>query len=198
MEDRKMFNTWQDYFDLGNDTERWWRSHLGGLGIHLVHTPRASGYDFRGTMGDDAVFIDVKFCRMKYRSPGWVEVFTNGKLSGIIKTAKEHYNNPNVQVNLVVLESGWWYLYDVKEMLTHWQRGELQFNEGRSRDDMGNDKANRHWQMKGWDDERFLVAKGPLKAELWNPRTTIGGKMNVDKWMTGVWPFDDEEKNNVD
>ena len=191
-----MFNTWQDYFDLGNDTERWWKSHVKGLGVHLVHTPRARGYDFRGSLGDDQVFIDVKFCRTKYRCPGWVEVFTNGKLAGIIETAKECYDKPNVQVHLVVMESGWWYLYDVKEMLTHWQRGQLPFHEGKVKDDIGNSNASRHWRMKGWDDERFLVAKGPLQSKLWQPRTKIGESMNVDKWMTGVWPFEKGEHSD--
>jgi len=191
-----MFNDWKDYFDLGNDSERWWKAHLKGLGVHLVHVPRARGYDFRGEMGDDLVFIDVKFCRTAYRVPGWVEVFTNGKLTGIIETAKTHINNPNVQVHLVVMESGVWYMHDVKEMLYAWQRGELQFHHGTSKDDIGNVNANRHWRMKGWDDPRFLVAKGPLNSKLWEPRTTIGKAMNVDKWMTGVWPFEDGENND--
>lgn len=196
MEDSKMFKTWQDYFDLGNDTERWWRAHTKGVGIHLVHTPRAKGYDFRGSMGDDQVFIDVKFCRTKYYCPGWVEVFTNGKLSGIIQTAKEYYKHDNVQVHLVVMEAGWWYLYDVKEMLTYWMKGELQLQGGSAKDDIGNVNASRHWQMRGWDDNRFLVAKGPLQAKHWQPKTKIGEAMDVNKWMTGVWPFDNEEHNN--
>jgi hypothetical protein len=69
MEDRKMFNTWQDYFDLGNDTERWWRSHVNGIGSHLIHTPRAGGYDFRGTVGDESVFIDVEAQSVWFDNP---------------------------------------------------------------------------------------------------------------------------------
>jgi len=189
----KFFTDWQDYFDIGNDTERWWRKHVGGMGIHLVHSPRAKGYDFRGEMGDEKVYIDVKFCRSKYRQPGWTEVFTNGKLTGIIKTAKENYNDDNVQVHICVLESGNWYLLDVKEMLRYWQKGELGFIDGRSKDDIGNNNRNRHWQLRGWDDERFLIARGPLKAELWDPQTRVGKAMDVNQWIKGYYPWEDSE-----
>ena len=180
----------QDYYDLGNDTERWWREHVKSIMPHLRHTPRCRGYDFKGEFEGSTVYIDVKFCRSLYRQQGWMEVKTWGKLTGIIETAKEHYNNPRVDVMMVVLHCGKFHLVDVKEILRSWQKGELELLKGTSTDDNGETTENRYFRLNGFDDPRFQIIEGAMKPELWKPTTSIGKKVDIGLWMKGEWSED--------
>lgn len=176
-----------DYYDLGHDTERWWREHIKGVMPHLRHTPRARGQDFRGAFEGSTVFIDVKFCRARYRQPGWIEVKSWGKITGIVQTAREYYGDPTASVFIAVLEAPSWHLIDVKELLREWEAGRLQLEAGTSTDDEGQTTPNWHWCMRGWEDERFRVISGPLREELWKPMTEIGKRMDMTQWMNGTW-----------
>lgn len=177
--------TQQEYYDLGSDTERWWRRHTGGIMPHLRHTPRCRSHDFKGTFEGDDIFIDVKFLRTPYRVPGWIEVRTWGKLSGIISTARDNMRNPRAGCYIAVLAEGRHYLIDAKALLSSWEGGELILQEGRSTDDNGDCTENKHFVMKGWNDPRYCVIEGPLDTGLWNPSTPIGKTLDMAAWMEG-------------
>ena len=182
-----MIMTQTDYYDLGHDTERWWREHVKSIMPHLRHTPRCRGYDFKGEFGGSTVYIDVKFCRSLYRQLGWLEVKTWGKLTGIFQTAKDNYNNPDVDVFIVILHCGKFHLLDAKQILSSWLRGELQLLKGTSTADDGETTDNRHFKIDGFDDPRFQMIEGPMKPELWKPQTPIGKRVAINEWMTGEW-----------
>jgi hypothetical protein len=178
---------WQQHFDLGADTERWWREHIRQSMPYLRHTG-AKEWDFKGKCDDTTVLVDVKFCKTRYRKPGWIEVKSWGKLTGIVNAAKSVYNDDNTLVSLVVLHCGWWFMYDVKLMLQAWRGGTLPLEESNVWDDaQGEHIKGWNWQMKGWEDERFLIQCGPLRKELWNPRTSIGEKVDINAWFEGEW-----------
>jgi hypothetical protein len=176
---------WNDFYALGEDTERWWREHVRHTMPHLRHA-KAKGYDFKGHHEEVTTLIDVKFCRTQYRCPGWIEVKSRGKLTGIVNSAKESYNDMNTLVGLVVMECGKWYLHDVKGMLLAWRNSELPIINTPVWDE-AEGKSNRgwNWQMKGWNDPRFLICEGPLRKELWKPRSTLGKRLDIDAWFEG-------------
>lgn len=177
----------QEYYDLGNDTERWWRAHLTTTMPHLRHTPRCRGYDFKGSFEGHTIYVDTKFLREEYRVQGWIEVSTWGKLTGIISTAKEHYSDDSVAVFIAVLAHGQHYMIDAKALLAAWHQGSLQLHKGTSTDDRGQTTPNRHFVIDGWDDSRFTLFGGPLYLKHWAPTTPIGRLVDIDKWMMGEW-----------
>ena len=177
----------EDYWDLGADTERWWREHVKTTIPHLRHITRCRGYDFKGDYEGETLLIDCKFLREEYREKGWIEIKTWGKITGIMETAKEHYHNPKVNVYLAVMAHGHHYLYDVKSIITAIQDGSLPLVKGKSIDDTGAETDNVHVVMKGWNDPRFLILSGPMKTQLWKPKTQIGRDIIIEKWMEGVW-----------
>jgi hypothetical protein len=188
---------WNQFFNLGDDTERWWREHVRQTMPHLKHV-KSKGYDFRGDYDDAITFIDVKFCRTQYRRPGWIEVTTRGKITGIIKTAEIAYNHDEFMVGIVVMECGHWYLLDVVEMLRAWRDCKLQLHESSVWDEAQGARIKaKNFQLDGWADDRFLICQGPLRKELWNPRTEIGRRIDIDAWMAGDWKLNDEENKNV-
>jgi hypothetical protein len=177
----------QDYYDLGADTERWWRDHVKAIMPTLRHTPRCRGYDFRGDFEGATVYIDVKFCRSEYRQKGWLEAKTWGKTTGIIQTALDNYKNANVDVYIVILHCGKFHMLDAKKILASYERGELPLLTGTSTDDNEEKTTNRFWQLNGFDDPRFQVIEGPMKLEHWKPSTEIGKRIDIKNWMKGVW-----------
>ena len=179
-----------DYYDLGHDTERWFREHVKSIMPHLRHVPRCRGYDFIGEFEGSTVYVDVKFCRSLYRQLGWLEVKTWGKLTGIFQTAKDNYNNPDVDVFIVILHCGKFHLLDAKQILSSWLRGELELLKGTSTSDDGETTDNRYFKLNGFDDPRFQMIEGPMKPELWNPQTPIGGRVDINEWMKGEWEID--------
>ena len=181
--------TREDYYNLGADTERWWREHIRPVMPHIRHTPRARGQDFKGTFEGHDVYVDVKFLRSEYRMKGWIEVKTWGKLTGIIETAKREYNNPTADVFIAIMTQGRHYLIDAKALLREWNGGGLELHKGTSRDDQGEETENRYFVMDGWADPRFCVIEGPLKEELWKPATETCKKINIKDWMEGTWTW---------
>jgi len=179
--------TRQDYYDLGADTERWWREHIKVIMPHLRHTPRSRGHDFKGEFEGSDVYVDVKFLREEYRKKGWVEVMTWGKVTGIIHTAKEQMNNPNSSVFIAILTQGHFYMIDAKALIREWSEGNLELHTGTSSDDEGTVTTNKHFIMNGWTDPRFLVIEGPLKESEWKPKTEVGKRINISDWMEGTW-----------
>lgn len=177
----------QQYYDLGNDTERWWRENVRGVMAHLRHTPRCKGYDFKGEDGGITVYADVKFLRTEYRQKGWIEVKTWGNITGIIGTARDNYSDPNVEVYIVVMATGTWHLIDAKALLKEWNEGRLPMHSGTATDDEGRTTETKYWLIDGWTDPRFCIAAGPLKTELWKPQTQIGQKVDINAWMEGEW-----------
>jgi hypothetical protein len=179
--------TKQDYWDLGADTERWWREHIKPVMPHLRHIPRCRGYDFKGEFEGSTVYIDTKFLRSEYRMKGWIEVMTWGKLTGIIGTAKEHFSDNNTSVYIGVMTEGKHYLIDAKELLREWNAGRLELHVGTSTDDSGTTTANKYFVIDGWADPKYCVIEGPMKEELWKPRTEIGKRIDIKDWMNGTW-----------
>jgi len=179
--------TQQDYYDLGNDTERWWRECIKGLMPHLRHVPRCRGYDFKGEFEGAVVYVDCKFLRSTYRKKGWIEVKTWGKVTGIFDTAKTYFSNPDVEVYIAIMTEGRHYLVDAKALLREWQAGRLMMNEGTATDDRGNKTNCRHFEMDGWNDPRFCLIEGPMKTDLWKPTTPIGKLVNINAWTQGEW-----------
>jgi hypothetical protein len=177
--------TQQDYWDLGADTERWWREHVRSTVPHLRHTPRCKGYDFKGEFEGGTLLVDVKFLTVPYREKGWIEVKTWGKVTGIMQSAKEHFNNPKTDVYLAVVTEGEHYLYDVKEIIRDIQNGTLTLNKGTCTDNMGNETEAVSVKLDGWADNRYLVFRGPMKEDLWAPQTAFGKGMNIFKWFVG-------------
>lgn len=176
-----------DYYDIGHDTERWWREHVRGIAPGLRHS-QAKGWDFHGNVEGIEVFIDVKLYRTRYRNPGWIEARSWGKPTGIVQTAIRHRRDPNVEVYIAALHCGRWYLLDVKAMLEAHARGELPLHKQATWADDGEKcEEAAHWQMNGWSDTRFLIAEGPLNPKHWNPRTTIGKSIDINAWMEGEW-----------
>lgn len=177
-------NTYQDYFDLAYDTEKWWREHVKMM--NLRHIPKCKGYDFRGTMDDMTYYVDVKFHRTVYNVKGWMEVMTNGKFTGIVQTAVDNYTNENVAVYIVFVHEGKWHLHDVKEMIKlHFTKG-LDLIAGTSKSDMYEEKSNKHWILNGFSDPRTLVVEGPMRLELWQPMTQTGRAFDMKNWIKGV------------
>jgi hypothetical protein len=179
--------TRQQYYDLGNDTERWWREHVRGVMAHLRHTPKCRGHDFKGQDGPLTVYVDVKFLREEYRQKGWIEVKTWGKLTGIIETAREHFDNPHVETYITVLAEGRWHLLDARSLIEEWTACRLPLHTGTATDDEGNTTETKYWLIDGWTDPKFCVAHGPLKPQLWKPQTQIGKQVDINAWMEGEW-----------
>jgi len=176
-----------EYYDIGYDTERWWREHVRGIAPGLRHS-QAKAYDFHQKPQGMEAFIDVKLCRTRYRKPGWVECKSWGKTTGILRTAIEHRRNPNIEVFIAVLHCGQWHLLDMKAMLERHAEGALPI---RKQDVWADDgercEGSSHWQLNGWSDPRLLIAEGPLLTKHWAPTTTIGKSINIDAWMEGEW-----------
>lgn len=176
-----------EYHDLGYDTERWWYEHMKGTMPHLRHDPRAGGWDFVGSVGTHLTYVDVKCYRVLYRELGWIEMKSGTTPTGIISTAKTHYNNANVSVFIAVLHCGRHYMIDAKALWTAIIEGRLTVRPGKSTDDMGRTKPNKNVVIDGWDDPRFTRFEGPLNQRLWAPTTPIGRRVHIDKWMMGEW-----------
>lgn len=183
----------QDYYDLGYDTERWWREHIKKVMPHVRHTPRNRGYDFKGEYEGMTFYVDVKFLRSEYRQKGWIELVSWGKVTGIIQTAKDNFKNDNVEVYIAILHQGRHYLIDAKEVVGAFSRGELNIHSGVSRDDRGVQTMNKHVIMDGFSDPRFCIIEGPLNTELWNPKTDICKRIDIEAWMNGEFVEKDEK-----
>lgn len=179
----------QDYWDLGADTERWWREHFKDVMPHLRHIPRCKGYDFKGEFEGHTLFIDVKFTREEYRQKGWIETVSWGSVTGIIETAKKHFYDDTVSVYIAVLAEGRHYLIDAKALLQAWMSGQIEMHTSQMRDDTGQVTDGKYFQMMGWNDDRFCILEGALKEELWKPRTEIGKKVDIEEWMNGIWMY---------
>lgn len=176
--------TQQDYWDMGADTERWWREHVRSTIPHLRHVS-CKGYDFRGVFEENTLLVDVKFYTVPYREKGWIEVKTWGNVTGIMQSAKEHYNNPKTDVYLAVLIEGQHYFYDVKEIIRDIQKGILPIIDGTCTDNMGNVTPSKSVKLDGWNDSRYLIFQGPMKKDYWKPQTAFGKGMDMDKWFKG-------------
>ena len=177
----------EDNWDLGADTERWWREHIKTTIPNLRHMARCRGYDFKGEYAGQTLLIDCKFLREEYREKGWIEIKTWGKITGIMETGKAYYYDPKVHVYLAVMAHGHHYLYDVKAIITAIQDGRLPLVKGKSVDDTGAETDNVHVVMNGWDDPRFIVFGDRLDTKKWKPQTQIGKDIIIEKWMEGVW-----------
>lgn len=177
--------TQQEYWDLGRETERWWREHVKVVMPHIRHIPKCKGYDFKGEVEGQLTYIDAKFLTVPYRQKGWIEIKTWGNVTGIMQTGKEHFYNPQIDVLLAVMTEGMHYLYDVKAIINDIQNGTLPLNKTVCTDKMGNQTEAVNVVMKGWDDERYMLISGPMKTSHWKPRTAFGKQMDVDAWMVG-------------
>jgi hypothetical protein len=179
--------TQQDYWDMGADTERWWREHIRPHPLlkAIKHTPKCRGYDFMGKFEEHTFYIDTKFLTVPYREKGWIEIKTWGKVTGIMQTGKEHFNNPNASVYPAIMTEGEFYLYDVKAIIHDIQAGILPLNKGTCIDNMGNETASVSVKMDGWNDSRYRAINGPLHLKHWKPQTAFGKGMDMDKWFKG-------------
>ena len=179
-------NTAQDYWDLGADTERWWREHMRERDFipHLRHTS-CKGYDFSGSFAGKKIFVDVKFYTEPYNQRGWIEVASRGKLTGIFQTAKEHYYDPNTFVYLALLVEGEHWLYDVKELWNGIKEGDLTVTEKVVTDRKGDTAVVKSITIGGWEDPRYRIINGPLNLKYWKPQTAFGKGMDMNKWFKG-------------
>jgi len=177
--------TQEEYWDLGSETERWWREHVKVVMPHIRHIPKCKGYDFKGEIMGQLTYIDAKFLTVPYREKGWIEIKTWGKVTGIMRTGMEHFYNPQVDVLLAVMTEGEHYLYDVKAIIRDIQSKVLPLNKTVCIDKMGNKTVAVNVVMNGWDDKRYMLIRGPMSTDTWKPRTAFGKQMDVDAWMVG-------------
>ena len=176
--------TMQDYFDLGNDTEKWWKQTVsnfmpcraaGRCRTHdLVHTS-ATGHKF---------YIDVKFWRRPVRKKGWVEAVSRGKRTGIFDKAIETQQIQTASAMIAILDVGMYYLIDANEILTAYKAGELQLHEQTVVDDEGNEAATKYFLLDGFDDPRFLMFSGPMSITNWAPETAVGKSFDMEEWIS--------------
>jgi len=177
--------TQQDYWDLGSETERWWRAHVKVVMPHIRHIPKCKGYDFKGEVEGQLTYIDAKFLTVPYRTKGWIEIKSWGKVTGIMETGKEHFYNPQVDVLLAVMTEEHHYLYDVKAIIRDIQSGVLPMHKTIMTDSMGNQTEGVNVVINGWDDERYMIISGWMDEAKWKPKTAFGKQMDVDAWFAG-------------
>lgn len=178
----------QKDFELGHDTERWWKQTVKPWFPHLKHV-KAKGYDFRGVSHDDdkqwTMLVDTKFCVTRYRKPGWIEVGSWGKMTGIFKTAAEYVDDGGTDVFLVVMDCGKWWSYDVKQLASAIACGVLPLQKQTVTDSEGRKTEVVFIQLKGWDDDRFVYIGGPMDPTAWKPQGVRGKSINISDWMVG-------------
>jgi len=180
--------TQQDYYDMGNDTERWWREHIRPHPLlkHIRHTPRAKGHDFSGEFEGHKFYIDTKFTTVPYRQKGWIEIMTYGNVTGIMRTGEEQLDNDNATVCLVIMTEGEFYLYDVKAIINDIKERVLNVKLQPVIDNMGNKTIAGSVKMAGWDDPRYRLINGPLHIKHWKPQTAFGKQMDMTAWFAGA------------
>lgn len=179
--------TQQEYWDMGNDTERWWREHIRPHPLlkGIRHTPRAKGHDFIGEFAGHKFYIDTKFTTEPYRQKGWIEIMTYGNVTGIMRTGEAYLDNDNVDVFLVIMAEGEFYLYDVKALINDIMTKDLDIRLQPVVDNMGNKTLAGSVQMEGWDDPRYRLINGPLSIKHWRPQTAFGKGMDMTAWFKG-------------
>lgn len=174
----------QDSFKIGLDTERWFEYVIStqSNAIKLKHQPTDS-YDFVGDFGGKLFLLDVKFLKERYRVEGFFEIAADRKWTGIYDATKRV--QPQVRVLSAILHCGEYFIIDVKKLREAVESGQLRVRE----------KVNcegchiNYVVMNGFDDPRFLVARGPMSAELWRgmKKSSSLKKMDIDAWMLGEY-----------
>lgn len=176
--------TLNDYYDLGNDTEKWWKETVSNF-MHCKMAPgkcRTHDMTYTSERGH-RFYIDVKFWRTPVRKRGWIEAVSRGKRTGIFEKAAEVHKDPSASALLVILDAGVYYVIDANEILNAYQSKQIELNEQTVHDDEGNEAFTKYFLIDGFDDPRFLLFSGPMNITNWAPETDAGKKFDMMTWI---------------
>lgn len=168
---------WQsEQYELGRCTEKWFAAHVRHIFPGLRHVS-AKQYDLTAPLYDEhgkqlsTLFFDVKFYAEKYRTPGWIEIRSWGKITGILQKARKEQNSSN-EVFLVCLHHGHAYVLNAKTIVSDILSGKLEVHNRGFGDNIDSNKQSSYAVLPGgFDNKRYCDVIIPLRPELFKSAT---------------------------